>query len=98
MRSAPVRPRTPAATENAWPSRLISAGEAPRNERWPHTSATASRRFVLPWAFSPAIRGHTLSKGDGGGGEISEALAREFGKVQEILSRLGVQRRIGMTT
>ena len=64
----PPRPWMRAATvKRAW-SRAMSDSAAPRNERCPHTSAAASRRLVLPCAFSPVIR-VTPSPRETGSGE-----------------------------
>ena len=53
--SRPAARSTVAQMEKRSPSRAMAAEAAPRNERWPHTRATASRRFVLPCAFSPVM-------------------------------------------
>ena len=82
--------------------RLRRRGASPtararRNERWPHTSATASRRFVFALGVLSRDESHTLAKGDG-------VRRRDFGSPGARV-RKGArdpvslpQRRIGMTT
>ena len=93
----PAASTTP-VIEKASPSRAMAADVAPRNERCPHTRAAASRRFVLPCAFSPVMSVTPAPKNTGS----EERLRKPWFEISESCKRScptsRVQRRIGMTT